>query len=82
MRAARHAGKKPERMPVTNETSNAMPATVIDMTAGRNLDMTSVIGQAMSTVSSYYGGVGSKGWGLVRIILRVYQESILSETSR
>jgi hypothetical protein len=41
--------------------------------------LASVVGQALSTWSSYYGGVGSKNLGIVRIVISILQESILDK---
>jgi hypothetical protein len=39
--------------------------------------LANVVGQALSTWSSYYGGVGSKSLGIVNITISVFQDSIV-----
>jgi hypothetical protein len=64
----------------SNLLKRALPFITSSLKKEMAANLSNVIGSAMSTVSSYYGGAGSKGWGLVRIIVRIYQESVLGET--
>jgi hypothetical protein len=70
--------------PVSRKISNnllkrALPIMTKSLKREVYASLANVVGQALSTFSSYYGGVGSKGWGLVRIVINIYQESILGE---
>src|SRR5438309_11271907 len=52
MRAARHAGKKPDTTPVKIETAKATPATDRDRVAGRNFPIKNVTGHAIASATT------------------------------
>ena len=50
MRAARHAGKKPDNTPVSAETNSAMPTIIGDNVAGITFCIASVAGHAIKII--------------------------------
>jgi hypothetical protein len=64
-------------------SNNLLKRALPIVTKSLRMEVLSALGSeislAISTVSSGYGGVGSKGWGVVKVTIEVLQQPITSE---